>query len=36
LEDVLNEISTFVDEERFEVIEGFSEGGGIDVVALAE
>jgi hypothetical protein len=37
LEDVLNEISSFADEERFEVIEGFSGGGGIgDEVALAE
>jgi hypothetical protein len=37
LENVLDEISPFVDEERFEVVEGFSEGGGIgDEVALAE
>jgi hypothetical protein len=37
LEDVLDKISPFIDEERFEVIEGFSGGGGIgDEVALAE
>jgi hypothetical protein len=37
LEDVLDEISSSVDEKRFEVVKGFSGGGGIgDEVALAE
>jgi hypothetical protein len=37
LEDVLDESSSFVDEGRFEVIEGFAGGGGIgNAVALAE